>query len=666
MGKIAIKTNATADISSILPEVLRFYDATATSTITLASGTNNITSWGDRSVNNIAATQTVGNEQPIYDSINKTINMSPIRNFSINFGTNAFSGTVYIADADHGVLDFAISVGANTILNVWTKANFQPRTSNAFLKVIGIVITSNPNHRSIIENYFGSKSQNLKYSNATSLQDFWITESNNSFFACRVSSFPLLNTQNVTSIVNAWYQCTSLTSFPALNTQNVTSMQQAWFQCTSLTSFPLLNTQNVTSMYAAWLQCTSLTSFPALNTQNVTSMQQAWFQCTSLTSFPLLNTQNVTSMHGAWYQCYSLTLFPLLNTQNVIDMYAAFRQNTNLTSFPPLNTQKVTDMSYILYACGSLTSFPSLNTRDVTNISLAWASCPLTSLSLDNILISIAAGFANNLSKSIHVGDTFLSTPAILSHQNRRPTTNNPEDTQDTISNWNTIIDSYLSNQITLTEMRNQHANAIDTYNTKWKSWEQALRNTNESLNGVQYNFSNGTVSGQKARFWILAKKSLDIPSEAPTTLTTGVTRSYRSNSGLTVSGSNVNAWTPVTGTSNQTISGLTTQTINGITCVMFSSTKTITLNSISVTNTGNFVYIGTLYGYVKITPPTATNLRISTNSTTELPIISIMVTTTAVNETEVLLRLGFYGSFQEFNYTANTLTSANIQLTAV
>jgi hypothetical protein len=215
--------------------------------------------------------------------------------------------------------------------------------------------------------------------------------------------------------------------------------------------------------------------------------------------------------------------------------------------------------------------------------------------------------------------------------------------------------------------MRTQHAAEIDIYNTKWKSWEQALRNTNESLNGVQYNFSNGTVSGQKARFWILAKKSLNIPlGAAPTTLTTGVTRSYRSNSGLTVTGSNVNAWTPVTGTSNQTISGLTTQTINGITCVMFSSAKTITLNSISVTNTGNFVYIGTLYGYVKITPPTATNLRISTNTTTELPIISIMVTTTAVNETEVLLRLGFYGSFQEFNYTANTLTSANIQLTAV
>jgi len=600
MGKIAIKTNATADISSILPEVLRFYDATATSTIARASGTNNITSWGDRSVNNIAATQTVLNEQPIYDSINKTINMSPIRNFSINFGTNAFSGTVYIADADHGVLDFAISVGANTILNVWTKANFQPRTSNAFLKVIGIVITSNPNHRSIIENYFGSKSQNLKYSNATTLENFWPTELSTSFFACRVSSFPLLNIQNVTNMTFVWRDCASLTSFPLLNTQNVTNMNQTWYQCTSLTSFPLLNTQNVTNMGAAWYQCTSLTSFPAINTQNVTSVSSAWTTCSSLTSFPAINTVKLTS----------------------------FIQT--------------------------------------------WSGCPLSQLSIDNIIISIAAGWINNLNKEISNISGIFGSGIPISNINRRPEADlNETNTQDTISNWNTIIDSYLSNQITLTEMRNQHANAINTYNTRWKSWEQALRNINESLNEVLYNFSNGTVSAQKAYYWMLAKKNRNITLGSLPPVPNTTIRIYRTSSGMNATNNNVTSWAtafPSSGqnSSQQTISGLTTQTINLIECIMFSSAKTITLNSISVTNTGNFVYIGTLYGYVKITPPTATNLRISTNSTTELPIISIMVTTTAVNETEVLLLLGYYGSFQEFNYTANTLTSANIQLTAV
>ena len=597
MGKIAIKTNATADISSILPEVLRFYDATATSTIARASGTNNITSWGDRSVNNIAATQTALNEQPIYDSINKTINMSPIRNFLINFGTNAFNGTVYIADAVHGVLDFSISVGANTILNVWDNS-IVTSSPNNFLNIIGIVITSNPNHRIVIENYFGTKSQNLKYSNING---------SFSYFFCSLQSSSIAS---------------------------------------RITSFPLINTINATSMQGTWSSLGVLTSFPPINTINTVIFNQAWVNCFALTFFPAIDTRNATSIQQIWYNCHTLN------------------------SVPVINTIKVTNFSYMCEGCSALTSFPAIDTRSGTNFLQSFTSCVVLSpLSLDNILISIAAGFANNINKTItNISNIFSNVPAILTHENRRPTTNNPEDTQDTISNWNTIIDSYLSGGITLTQMRDQHAAAINnSYNIKWKSWEQALTNTNESLNGVQYNFSNGTVSGQKAYYWILAKKSLTIPlGAAPTTLTTGVTRSYRSSSNLTLSGSNVSAWTPVTGTSNQTIFGLTTQTINGITCVMFSSnTKTITLNSINV-GTGHRVYIGTLYGYVKITPPTATNLRISTNSTTELPIISIMVTTTAVNETEVLLRLGYYGSFQEFNYTANGLTSNNIQLTAV
>ena len=577
MGKIAIKTNATADISSILPEVLRFYDATATSTITLASGTNNITSWGDRSVNNVPATQSIAGEQPIYNSSTKTISMSPIRNFLINFGANAFSGTVYIADAVHGVLDFAISVNANTILNTW--ANSQNNSTIVFSNIIGIVITSNRNHKNVIENYFGGKSQNLKFSNFTNLAFGFFVFGGSFNLANNVTSFPIINTTNVTNFSYCWRS----------NGYNQT------FYC-----FPLLNTANGTNFESSWayngIISTTAFSFPPINTANGTNFKECW-------------------------QYSKVGFFPAINLINAI------------------------------------------------NLESTWRVMPLTPLSLDNILISIAAGFANNIGKTItSVVSIFTSITAILSHENRRPITNNPEDTQDTISNWNTIIDNYLSGGLTLDQMGTQHANAIDTYNTKWKSWEQALRNTNESLNGVQYNFSNGTVSGQKAYYWILAKKSLTIPLAAPTTLTTEVTRSYRSNSGLTVSNSNVSGWTPVTVASNQgnqTIFNLTTQTINGITCVMFSNTKTITFNSTNV-GTGHRVYIGTLYGYVKITPPTATNLKISTDTITELPIISIMVTTTAVNETEVLLRLGYYGSFQEFNYTANGLTSNNIQLTAV
>jgi hypothetical protein len=573
MGKIAIKTNATADISSILPEVLRFYDATVTFTITLASGTNNITSWGDRSVNNVPATQTVGSEQPIYNPATstglRTINMGSIKNFLINFGVAGFDGFLYIADAIHGVLQFVITVPPSTqnvVLKCWRDGDFSRNVQN-FTSIIGIVLTSQITHKNIIENYFGSKSQNLKYSNLNSLDHFFLTQNSLNTVASHVKTTP--------AISNTTYK----------------SFSNAFFGLTFLIFARLYKVSSISGMF-----------------QN----------CTNLEIIPPFDTSLVTNF-----------LYPYSFGINITHISASDHVNT-ITYTDPLRSNA------------------------------------MSALSLDNFIISIAAGIANNLSKNVTYIRTTSDVNASLTNIDRRkPSFTN---IQDTIPDWNNIIDDYENGINTEDQTKTLLQQRVDNYNQEWKTWEQTLRNTNESLNGVQYNFSNGTVSGQKALFWILAKKSLTIPlGAAPTTLTTGVTRSYRSNSGLTVSGSNVDAWTPVTGTSNQTISGLTTQTINGITCVMFSSTKTITLNFSSINGVTNaIVYIGTLYGYVKRISITATNLRISTNTTTELPIISIMVTTTAVNETEVLSRLGFYGSFQEFNYTANTLTSANIQLTAV
>ena len=608
MGKIAIKTNATADISSILPEVFRFYDATATSTITRVSGSDNISSWGDRSVNNVPAIQTVGSEQPIYNSTTQSISFaSTIRNFVINLA--GFSGTIYIADAIIGVLDFEISVAINDT-NITFLNNDAVVLPNNFGNVIGIVATSFSHHRSIIENYFGSKSQNLKYSNLTSMYAFFYGRSSKAFFRY-VKTIPVTNTSNIITMTTLFAELNNIQKLPILNTSNVTNFD----------------------FFAAG-------SAPSINKATISFL-------------PMYDTSKATYFTAMIENCFSIIYFPPINTSNGIffnRMFAAQNAQTlSLIHLPALNyTNTNGNFDYTFFRL-----------------------MKLSSLSADNVLISIAAVIAKTPGKNITNFNTTRITTA--TNINRRAT----NDIQDTISDWNTRINEYYIGNITLEGLHADLELRITEYNTKWKSWEQDLKNINELINFVRYDFtfnlaSNPSgVSGQKAFYWIMAKNINVVGAlAAPTTLTTEVTRSYRSNSGLTVTNSNVSAWTPVTlatnQTSNQTINNLTTQTINGITCVMFSSAKTITFNSISVTNTGNRVYIGTLYGYVIITPPTATNLRISTNSSTELPIISIMVTTTAVNETEVLLRLGFYGSFQEFNYTANTLTSANIQLTAV
>ena len=102
---------------------------------------------------------------------------------------------------------------------------------------------------------------------------------------------------------------------PKIDTSNVTSMYQMFYECRSLTSIPMLDTSNVTSMYYMFSGCHSLTSIPMLNTSKVTDMNQMFYNCRPLSSIPMLDTSNVTSMNHMFYECRSLTHAYLKNVK---------------------------------------------------------------------------------------------------------------------------------------------------------------------------------------------------------------------------------------------------------------------------------------------------------------------------------------------------------------
>ena len=61
---------------------------------------------------------------------------------------------------------------------------------------------------------------------------------------------------------NMFWGCTNLTTIPLLDTSNVTSMEYMFYNCENLTTIPLLNTSNVTNMsqmFGGFNGCTSLT-----------------------------------------------------------------------------------------------------------------------------------------------------------------------------------------------------------------------------------------------------------------------------------------------------------------------------------------------------------------------------------------------------------------------
>ena len=87
---------------------------------------------------------------------------------------------------------------------------------------------------------------------------------------------------NATSMVNMFYNCTSLQSVPLFNTQNVTNMDSMFRNCSSLQSVPLFNTQNVTNMQQMFVSCFSLNFIPNFNTALVTNFTNFANGCSSL------------------------------------------------------------------------------------------------------------------------------------------------------------------------------------------------------------------------------------------------------------------------------------------------------------------------------------------------------------------------------------------------
>jgi len=172
-----------------------------------------------------------------------------------------------------------------------------------------------------------------------------------------------------TSCTCWFYQFENLTeidNIKNLNTSNVTSMRQMFYECGSLTSLDLSNfdTSKVTSMIYMFSGCSSLTSLDLSNfdTSKITSMSNMFSNCNKLTILDVSNfdTSKVTDMESMFSNCSKLTSLDLSNfdTSNVANMGYMFSNCSSLTSLDLSNfdTSKVTHMGCIFYSCSSLTT----------------------------------------------------------------------------------------------------------------------------------------------------------------------------------------------------------------------------------------------------------------------------------------------------------------------
>ena len=130
----------------------------------------------------------------------------------------------------------------------------------------------------------------------------------------RIVGMEYLHTENVTTMLDMFKSCSSLTSLDLshFNTAKVTTMQRMFNGCSALTSLDLssFNTQSVTSMVDMFYGCSSLTSLDmsSFNTQSETDLLRMFYGCSALTTIYAgdgWTTENATGAN-MFQDCYSL------------------------------------------------------------------------------------------------------------------------------------------------------------------------------------------------------------------------------------------------------------------------------------------------------------------------------------------------------------------------
>ena len=120
---------------------------------------------------------------------------------------------------------------------------------------------------------------------------------------------------------------------------NVTNMDNM-FRLTTFSSFPLIDTSNVTSMSYTFGNNYQIETIPLLNTSKVTEMQNTFNSCSNLKNVPLFDTSNVTSMNRMFRYVDNLTDESINNIMKMCVNATKYYSSKTLYSIGLENTTK--------------------------------------------------------------------------------------------------------------------------------------------------------------------------------------------------------------------------------------------------------------------------------------------------------------------------------------
>ncbi len=228
----------------------------------------------------------------------------------------------------------------------------------------------------------------------------------------QVEGIKILNTKEVTDMVNMFCDCRDLSSLDVsgFNTEKVTDMSGMFYECISL----------------------KLLDVAKFNTANVKSMSNMFYNCQNLASLNVtnFNTTNVTNMQGMFSGCPALTTIYASDkfvTGQVTDGSNMFSNCINLKGFIDCkNNSDKTDHTYANYKTGYFTKLVGKNGDE--KIGAAGETLATDNLVLDDNKDFVAyepfAAKAASYSRTINAGTKWstlcLPFEVSLANQNFR------------------------------------------------------------------------------------------------------------------------------------------------------------------------------------------------------------------------------------------------------
>lgn len=175
------------------------------------------------------------------------------------------SGTLNISA--NGNYDVKEKEYANVLFNEWGEYGF--------LSEPGFIARIKARCKEIQENY------------DTSITSWYNKFGNETYFFI----MPYVDSSNVTNMLRAFYNASTLQSVAPFDTTNVTNCSNMFNGCSVLQDVPNFNLVNCTSYDSMFANCVSLKNAPQLNLRvgGANNFRQMFYQCRNLVNVPYLN-----------------------------------------------------------------------------------------------------------------------------------------------------------------------------------------------------------------------------------------------------------------------------------------------------------------------------------------------------------------------------------------